>query len=329
MKNKVVADIRQRISSMANSLFSSINQNKVNAIASILEQDNKQLQQMLSLYLVNANNIPKSSANKNKQIILTSNSSRRRDILSEVLGKEIIPPRPTDVIELVAEDVNIATKVEMIALQKILAYINTYSDQLSDQEIVLSSDTFLVNEQNQVLGKIGGDLDHDTKTSPLDKLKKNFGTTLRAYSGVILLDIENKSFNIKHAISKVKFRSLSYNLSKEDISILNRLVKDKQYSYLSGLLKQESITVNDIVEAYFNEGKHEGKAGGFGIQDRELFLCVESLMGDPFNIVGLPTQTLIPMLKNLNIEIEPNDISGSFWPTEEEQSKLVINEGNK
>jgi len=58
----------------------------------------------------------------------------------------------------------------------------------------------------------------------------------------------------------------------------------------------------DDIEAYISTGEYHGKAGGYAIQGYAS-LFVECIVGDYFNVVGLPLQRLSRVLEEIGIKL--------------------------
>lgn len=99
---------------------------------------------------------------------------------------------------------------------------------------------------------IGKPKDDEEAFEIIKKLSGKFHQVITGYSL-----ISTDKINTDYVISNVQFRSLS----------------------------------NDEISSYVKSGLYKGKAGGYGIQDKE-FSLVESYSGSLNNIIGLPTEVI-------------------------------------
>jgi septum formation protein len=127
--------------------------------------------------------------------------------------------------------------------------------------IVVGVDTIIVFK-NQ---KIGKPLNKD---KAIKILKEISGKEIKVYSGICIIDVENKNKIIDYEISKIKLKKLT----KEEI------------------------------ESYVRTGEPLDKAGGFALQGMGG-MFVEKINGCHSNIIGLPLYNLYKNLKKLNINI--------------------------
>ena len=95
-------------------------------------------------------------------------------------------------------------------------------------------------------------------------LKLLSGNIHSVYTGVFLVDKPRKKEYFFHVVTYVKF----YELSEEEIDI------------------------------YLSTGEPLGKAGGYAIQENAM-LFVEWIMGDFYNVIGLPIARLYRVLKSV------------------------------
>lgn len=96
--------------------------------------------------------------------------------------------------------------------------------------------------------------------------------------------------------AKSMLKSLS-GKTHEVISGYAVIIKDKIISsYVSTFVTFNDLS-NDDIERYIDSGLYKGKAGSYGIQDG--FNLVSNYKGSFDNVVGLPTETIFPILKKL------------------------------
>ncbi len=127
--------------------------------------------------------------------------------------------------------------------------------------IVIGVDTIIVFK-NKKLGK------PLSKEKAMETLNELSGKEIKVYSGVCILDFENKKKITDYEISKIKLKKL---------------------------------TKNEI-ENYVKTGEPLDKAGGFAIQGMGG-IFVEKIYGCNSNIIGLPLYNLYKNLKKLNVNI--------------------------
>lgn len=73
--------------------------------------------------------------------------------------------------------------------------------------------------------------------------------------------------------------------------------KNKSISFHQTSKVTFSMLTSDEIEAYVKKGSPMDKAGAYGIQDDMGSLFVESIVGDYYNVVGLPVNRLYNELK--------------------------------
>ncbi|HCT84052.1 MAG TPA: hypothetical protein DF296_02510 [Candidatus Margulisbacteria bacterium] len=268
-------------------------------------------------------NISLNSNQTDINVILTSTSARRKDLLSKALpAQQLSIIDPGNQIEYDIKSVRPEIAVMNIALQKIISFAFTNKLTLNQNSIIIASDTFINLGNGERVGKI------NQESVPLgdqiEKLQSQMGKEIKATTGLVMYKIQDGAIHINNACSTVRFRPLDCPMSAEERQLLTSLVEDKEYKYLKPLLLKEIVTVQDITEAYCVEGKHKNKAGGFGIQDRELFLCIENIHGDPCTVVGLPVSIINSRFIDSFITMRSvSEIISSYWPEEIERTKIV------
>lgn len=108
----------------------------------------------------------------------------------------------------------------------------------------------------------------ENKKNARKMLLKLNGNTHSVITGFTIIDITTKKIITKSVETKVKFRKIS--------------------------LKE--------IETYIKTGEPFDKAGAYAIQGRGAVL-VESIEGDPFNVVGLPVQSVFEELKKFGVSL--------------------------
>jgi septum formation protein len=189
-----------------------------------------------------------------RKIILASTSPRRKGLLQQIgLEFDVVPSSyeenmdlklsPKKMVQLFAEGkaVSVASKIK--------------------KGIVIGVDTIIVFN-NEKLGK------PLTDKKAIDLLRDISGKEINVYSGICIIDIENKKKIIDYEISKIKLKKLT----KEEI------------------------------QNYVKTGEPLDKAGGFAIQGMGG-IFVEKIEGCHSNIIGLPLYNLYKNLKKLDVNI--------------------------
>ncbi len=100
--------------------------------------------------------------------------------------------------------------------------------------------------------------------------------------------------------------------SKEEARAMLKRLSDKTHKVITGyaiISKNQCINdyqisevtfsnlTDELIESYINSGLYKGKAGSYGIQDG--YSLVKSYKGSLSNIIGLPVETVCPILKRL------------------------------
>ncbi len=184
------------------------------------------------------------------QIILASNSPRRKEILGKLGYKFEI--KSSNFIEQ-----NFCSDAIITAKNFALGKAKDVFDNLANKDnvVVLGFDT-VVYFEGQILGKAKND---DEAFKMLRKLSNN---THFVVSGFAI--ITKKQTIVDFDESKVVFNDLSDN----------------------------------TIMSYIKSGLYKGKAGAYGIQDVEYPL-VKTYQGSLNNIIGLPTEKIIPILNEI------------------------------
>lgn len=186
------------------------------------------------------------------QLILASNSPRRRQLLKEKGIKFNVIVGDFKEESFSSNPVETATTFARGKAKDVFSsLVNTAGF------VVLGADT-VVYHDGKILGK------PKTKSDARNMLKSLSGKTHTVITGYSFI-YDNKEI-IGYSQSKVKFKHLT----------------DK------------------IINDYIQSGLYKGKAGSYGIQDD--FPLVESYNGSYENIIGLPIDNVVKILKQIEME---------------------------
>ena len=181
-----------------------------------------------------------------KQIILASNSPRRKELLMKMDIPFIVKSVTTE--EYLDEHVALPEAIEQIAHVKAKAVQSLYPEG-----IIIGADTVVVNE-GKVLGK-----PHDEQQAK-DMLRQLSGKTHQVITGVVVLFPDHE---IRfHETTDVTFYPL----------------------------------IDEEIQTYIDTREPFDKAGAYGIQGKGAFL-VEKIVGDYYNVMGLPIASLYRRLR--------------------------------
>lgn len=190
-----------------------------------------------------------------KRIILASSSPRRRFLLKGLLknfGLKFVV-KPANIAEYMPKECsNYGKFASDLALEKAVFIA------LKHRGIVIGADTIVVLKK-KILNKPAN------KKDAFRTLNQLSGKWHLVYTGLAIVDLEQKKLYVTYEKTKVKFRSLS----------------DKEIRF------------------YINTGSPMDKAGAYGIQDDLGSTFVEKISGDYFNVVGLPILKTYLGLKKL------------------------------
>ncbi|MBF0384512.1 MAG: Maf family protein [Candidatus Omnitrophica bacterium] len=285
-------------------------------LAVMLDLDNEAVEKFLSSL------IEKKIARVKKEvieanIILASQSPRRKVLLKEMLIVREFEAAAADIDEHVSGVSTYEAAMRAISVEKALSVAQQRNDG-----IVIASDTTMYVE-GDVLGKVADDISFDDYLTALVGFERD---PVKVVSSAVVFDIDKATVRIGYEQAFIKLRNPEESLTKDELDLLRKLSSEEEYKYLNDVLSYENWRVKDVLYAYWQKGKHKNKAGGFGVQDREFFLAVSKMTGNPFVVVGFPTRILAEYLKGSNIIVRDNfEESGiiSMWPSKDEQERIV------
>lgn len=209
------------------------------------------------------------------KIILISQSPRKRNLLKSICT---IPFEVADIksVELQPKDIkDIETITAMNSFQKILFYLN--KENVFQDKVLLASDTLIIvpGAKNKILGKIEDSKRKEFKRIAQEQLYFLLGKKQIAYSSVVAFDLKSGKIFMASDKTSITFKKKS----KETMDIINYYINLKE------------------------EGRGpEGKAGGYGLQEPEILMLTEKVIGDPGVVIGLPLHKTIKLLKNCGIK---------------------------
>ena len=141
------------------------------------------------------------------------------------------------------------------------------------------------------------------KTFAEGKAKEVFNT-LENKSGVVVLGADTVVFSDGKILGKPQSEKEARAMLKSLSGKTHEVATG--YALISGKGKEVGVVVTkvtfnnlteEIIEGYIKSGLYKGKAGSYGIQDG--FALVESYEGSLNNVIGLPTEAVVPLLKKL------------------------------
>ncbi|MEK7130463.1 MAG: Maf family protein, partial [Patescibacteria group bacterium] len=189
-----------------------------------------------------------------RKIILASTSPRRKELLRQIgLDFEVVP---SDFEEDMSQKLSNKDLVMTLALGKAKAVADKFK-----KGIVIGADTFVVYGGK----RIGKPKDKNDARKMLRLLS---GKTMKIYSGLAVIDVQNKKELLDCEVALVKMSKLS----------------------------------NKEIDDYIKTGEPLDKAGAFAVQGiGDVF--IEKISGCYSSVVGLPLRSLYKNLKKLGINI--------------------------
>lgn len=214
-------------------------------------------------------NIIKTINNSEYKFILASNSPRRKELL-KMIGIEF-EVLPADIDENIREYNDFGDYVSKLSKMKANHIKNIFIDkQQNGKYLILAADTIVVIN-NVVLNK---PIDADDAFKMLSLLSDN---THQVYTGFCLIDLVVGDDNSINSLNQTE--NIISNYEVTDVSF--RRLSDEE--------------INDYIET----GSPMDKAGAYGIQEDLGAVFVNKIVGDYYNVVGLPLQKVFVTLQNL------------------------------
>jgi len=217
-------------------------------------------------------NIIKTINNSEYKFILASNSPRRKELL-KMIGIEF-EVFPANIDENISEYNDFGDYVSKLSKMKANHIKNIFIEkQQNGKYLILAADTIVVIN-NVVLNKPE---DADDAFKMLSLLSND---THQVYTGFCLIDLVIGRDDYK--------KSNNSNNSYENI-ISNFEVTDVSFRQLS----------DEEIYDYIETGSPMDKAGAYGIQEDLGAVFVNKIVGDYYNVVGLPLQKVFVNLQKL------------------------------
>lgn len=88
------------------------------------------------------------------------------------------------------------------------------------------------------------------------------------------------------------------------VAVIHRLGDFEKFTRVMSAVHMRPMTDGDI-RSYVETGAWQGKAGGYGIQDKDPF--VRRVAGDFTNVVGLPLKVTMKILAEAGVHPKPRD----------------------
>ncbi len=144
-----------------------------------------------------------------REIILTSKSPRRKDILKE-RGYEF-HIFPIEVSEILDKNLNLTEQISECAQRKVRAALLDSNILKLKDKILVGADTVVVFAE-KILGK------PKKKQEAIEILSQLSGQVHEVITGFCLYDLTSRRFILGHDITKVKFRELHLNEIKDYVA---------------------------------------------------------------------------------------------------------------
>jgi septum formation protein len=119
-----------------------------------------------------------------------------------------------------------------------------------------------------------------------------------------LVTIDNNIFGKPHDAEEARAMLNTLNGREHKvITGLSIIYEGKTMTEIESTIVSFRKLTEDDIEAYISTGEYQGKAGAYAIQGYAS-LFIERIVGDYFNVVGLPLQRLSKMFLKIGIEFK-------------------------
>lgn len=237
---------------------------------------------MFRLFGMTHSATPLSNSKRLPQLILGSGSPRRRELLLEAgFEFEVLPPDDQVEQQLVDEGLcSSCGPVELVlklAIAKAADVVRKVSETPRTRDaVVLAADT-VAECQGQILGK---PTDEEHARAMLELMR---GREHRVITGFCLCDVLLDEGGVPDG---------------GGLRDGERNKQDARIEHVVTSLKMDAISDAEI-DDYLASGGWQGKAGGFGYQDRLGWIHIHQ--GSESNVVGLPMERITPLLSDRQV----------------------------
>ncbi|PZM83241.1 MAG: hypothetical protein DKM50_02895 [Candidatus Margulisiibacteriota bacterium] len=203
---------------------------------------------------------------------------------------------------------------------KSIFYLRPLEDKISQEECRLLT-RIIEKEPVKYVHLLGLTNKYEGKLAEIKALKEEYLLMVKLLKGPVsaedLSDIPEK---IRHftQFSQDKLEAKLEQLESE----LKAKVADANITFSD--FESRQLTVENIIDNYYKWDRYIGRTAGIGIQDRDFFLCVERLDGNPFTVVGLPNELIFKFFKHFGVETSKFNIIQSYWPDKMELRKIYV-----
>ncbi|MEA3514752.1 MAG: Maf family protein [Nanoarchaeota archaeon] len=199
---------------------------------------------------------------KQTKIILASSSPRRKEIADQMgLEYEIIPSNYEEDMTMRLEPKDLVKTLALGKAKEVADRQEKEAEEEKTEAIVIGIDTFITYNK-KLLGK------PKSVNEAREMLKMISGKTIRAHTGVAIIDIKNKNEIIDYDLTEIMLANLTYT----------------------------------EIDNYINTGEPLDKAGAIGIQGLGS-IFIKNINGCFSGAVGLPENKIYNMIAKRGVDI--------------------------
>ncbi len=203
-------------------------------------------------------------------VILASNSPRRKEILSQVGIK-------FDVVPSTVEEKTVKTNPSEVVLDLSMQKADDVSYKVKDSAIIIGADTVVCIDK-RILGK------PQDEAEAIRMVRQLQGRSHTVYTGVsVIIKTAENGYDKYEQTGLQRFHKKTIQFYEETTVHVNHMSEKE-------------------IEEYVKSGESLDKAGGYAIQGR-FASFVKGISGDYNNVVGFPISKLYQALKREGIDI--------------------------